>query len=219
MHSKKIEAKAKGTEYEQWSLPQKEPWMLGDLREPFTVPELQYGLILPIHIYPLFENALRQHESLSMEDLRKELGDSYSHFSSIAASNKYAWFQTPKSSQEISTPSDNNPIISFPYTKLMCSIMQVDQAAALFLTDEQTAQQLGVPKEKWIYLLGSGNASNILHVSQRMNYYSSPAVKVAVEKALEQAEISLDDIDLFDFYSYFPSASTNCAQFTFAAQE
>jgi acetyl-CoA C-acetyltransferase len=207
LHSKKIDARLKGVEYQQWSFSKKEPWMVGDLREPFTKPELQYRLILPIHVYPLFENALRHHEKLSIEDHRKELGDSYSIFSSIAATNKYAWFTTPKSSEEIITPNDTNPMISFPYTKLMCSIMQVDQAAALFLTDEHTARQLGVPKKKWIYLLGYGDASNIWHVSKRINYYSSPAVKVAVEKALEQAEISLGEIDLFDFYSCFPSAS------------
>lgn len=207
LHSKKMNARAKGIAYEQWDFPRKEPWMAGDLRDPFTPMELKYNLILPIHVYPLFENALRHHESISIESHRKELGDLYSRFSSIAAANEYAWFPTQRSSGDIAAPSDMNPMISFPYTKLMCSIMQVDQAAALFMTDEQTARQLRVPREKWIYLEGTGDASNKWHVSERINYYSSPAAKVAVEKALEQADMSLDDMDYFDFYSCFPSAS------------
>jgi acetyl-CoA C-acetyltransferase len=88
----------------------------------------------------------------------------------------------------------------------MCSIMQVDQAAALFMTNEQTAMELGVPRDKWIYLIGSGDASDIWHVSERKNFFSSPSVKVATEKAMAQADVSLENIDFFDFYSCFPCA-------------
>ena len=207
LHSKKIDARSKGIRYEQWNYPVKEPWMVGDLRDPFTPMELKYNLILPIHIYPLFEHALRHHEALSIENHRKDLGDFCSGFSSIASQNEHAWFNTKRSGDEIALPGDTNPMISFPYTKLMCSIMQVDQAAALFLTDETTARELGVPREKWIYLTGSGDASNIWHVSERINYFSSPAAVVAVGKALEQAGVTLEDIGMFDFYSCFPSAA------------
>lgn len=206
IHSKKIEAKTKGIPFEQWNFPVKESWMAGDLRDPLTPEELKYGLILPIHIYPLFENALRHHESLSIEDHRKELGEFCAGFSSIASLNDYAWFKTPKSREEIEIPSDTNPMVAFPYTRSMCSIMQVDQAAALFMTNEQTAMELGVPRDKWIYLIGSGDASDIWHVSERLNFFSSPSVKVATEKAMAQADVSLEHIDFFDFYSCFPCA-------------
>ena len=84
--------------------------------------------------------------------------------------------------------------------------MEVDQAAALFLTDVQTAEKLGVPREKWIYLLGSGDASDIWNVSERVDFYSSPSVKVAAEKAMDQAGVNLEEIDYLDFYSCFPCA-------------
>jgi acetyl-CoA C-acetyltransferase len=206
-HSKKIEAKAKGTAFRQWDFPPKKPWMAGDLRDPLTELEMKYGLILPIHIYPLFENALRHHESLSIEKHRKELGELCAAFSSIAAENPYAWFKSRKSCDQITTPGDSNPMAAFPYTRSMCSIMQVDQAAALFMTDEQTAIELGVPRDKWIYLLGSGDASDIWHVSERINFFSSPSVKVAAEKAMEQADVSLQEIDYLDLYSCFPCAA------------
>jgi len=206
IHSKKIKAKANGIPFEQWNFPVKESWMAGDLRDPLTAEELKYGLTLPIHIYPLFENALRHHESLSIEEHRKELGEFCAEFSSIASLNDYAWFKTPKSREEIEIPSDTNPMVAFPYTRSMCSIMQVDQAAALFVTNEQTAMELGVPRDKWIYLIGSGDASDIWHVSERLNFFSSPSVKVATEKAMAQADVSLENIDFFDFYSCFPCA-------------
>jgi len=205
-YSRKIEAKAKGTTAWDRSIQPKMPRMVGDLRDPLTSLELNYGLFHPINIYPLFENALRYHEGLSIEQHRKELGEFCSTFSSIADNNPYAWFQTSKTSEEIATVSADNRMISFPYTKSMCSIMEVDQAAALFLTNRGTAQALGIPQEKQIYLLGSADASDIWHVSERVNFYSSPSVRIAADKAMEQAGITLQEIDHFDFYSCFPCA-------------
>lgn len=204
-YSRRLETEGKGDMFEQWYFPPRKPWMAGDLRDPLTDLELKYGLILPINIYPLFENALRYHHSLSIEDHVKELGEFCSAFSSIAAKNPYAWFKNGKTSDEIVGPSDTNRMVSFPYTKSMCSMMQVDQAAALFLTDVQTASELGVPRENWIYLLGSGDASDVWYVSERIDYYSSPSVKVAAHKAMEQGGVSLQEIDYLDLYSCFPS--------------
>jgi len=207
IHSKKIEAKTKGSVFQQWDFPPKKPWMAGDLRDPLTGLEMKYGLILPIHVYPLFENALRYHESLSIEKHRKELGEFCAAFSSIASENPYAWFKNRKSSDQIATAGSSNPMAAFPYTRSMCSIMQVDQAAALFMTDEQTAMELGVPREKWVYLLGGGDASDLWHISERINFFSSPSVKVAADKAMEQADVSLQEIDYLDLYSCFPCAT------------
>jgi len=205
-YSKKLKAKAKGPKAWDWDFPPKLPWMVGDLRDPLTSLEMKYGLVLPLHVYPLFENALRHYEALSIEEQRQELGEFCSSSSSIAAKNPYAWFKESKSSAKIVETSAENRMASFPYTKSMCSIMEVDQAAALFLTDVQTAEKLGVPREKWIYLLGSGDASDIWNVSERVDFYSSPSVKVAAEKAMDQAGVNLEEIDYLDFYSCFPCA-------------
>jgi len=206
-HSGKIEARIKGTVFEQWNPSPKKSWMVGELRDPLTLLELKYGLAFPIHIYPLFENALRHHKNLSIQEHREELGNFCAGFSKIAEDNPFSWFQKRKTKDEILNITDSNRMISFPYTKSMCSIMQVDQSAALFLTDEQTASELGVPREKWNYPLGSGDASDIWHVSERMNFFSSPSANVAADQAMEQAGVSLEEIDLLDLYSCFPAAT------------
>lgn len=205
-YSKRMKAKEKGTEAWDWNFPIKQPWMSGDLRDPLTSLELKYGLMLPINIYPLFENARRYHKGFSIEQQRRELGEFCATMSAIAAKNPYAWFKKRKTSSEIVNLSAGNRMISFPYTKFMCSIMEVDQAAAIFLTDVQTAKDLGVPQEKWIYLMGSGDAYDIWHVSERINFYSSPSVKVAAKKAMDQAGTTFENIDHLDFYSCFPCA-------------
>jgi len=180
--------------------------MVGDLREPLTNLEIRYKMTLPIHIYPLFENALRHHENLSLDEHRNEIGSFCAGFSQIADRNPYAWFTDRKSSDEIASLSTENRMISFPYLKLMCSIMDVDQSAAIFMTDEETARGLGIPRDKWIYLWGCGDASDIWHVSERTDFHSSPSVKMAAEKAMEQAGVSLEEIEYLDFYSCFPCA-------------
>ncbi|MFH1241054.1 MAG: acetyl-CoA acetyltransferase [Pseudomonadota bacterium] len=205
-YSRRVEAKIKGGNAWNWGFPAKMPHMVGDLRDPITPLELKYGLLLPIHFYPLFENALRYHEGMSIEGQRQELGEFCSAFSSIAAKNPYAWFKETKSSDEIVELSSSNRMVSFPYTKSMCSIMEVDQAAALFLTDAQTARELGVPKGKLVYLLGSGDASDIWHVTERVNFYASPSVREAADATMGQAGLSLGEIDYLDFYSCFPCA-------------
>jgi acetyl-CoA C-acetyltransferase len=204
--SKRLEAKEKGAAGWDWNFPKKEPWMIGDMRDPLTALEMKYCLLVPLNIYPLFENALRYHKGVSIEQQRRELGEFCASMSTIAAKNPYAWFKKGRTSSEIISLSAGNRMVSFPYTKFMCSIMEVDQAAALFLTDVQTAKDLGVPQDKWIYLLGSGDAYDHWHVSERVNFYSSPSVKAAAGGALDLAGVTLEEIDYFDFYSCFPCA-------------
>ncbi len=43
-------------------------------------------------------------------------------------------------------------------------------------------------------------------MSDRINLYSSPAIRTATSRALEMAGLSVDEIDFFDLYSCFPSA-------------
>jgi len=206
-HSAKIEAKIKRQTFQQWNLPPKKQWMAGELRDPLSSLEMKYGLALPINVYPLFENAFRHYKNLSIENHITELGEFCAGLSAVAAENPFSWFKTRKTKDEIVNVSDSNQMISFPYTKFMCSIMQVDQGAALFLTDEQTASELGVPKEKWVYLVASGDALDIWHVSGRVNYFSSPSAKVAAAMALDQAGITIDELNYLNLYSCFPCAS------------
>ncbi|MBU2547529.1 MAG: acetyl-CoA acetyltransferase [Proteobacteria bacterium] len=206
LYSERLALEARGEKAKFVDISPKKPWMVGDLRDPLTALEMKYGVDIPIHLYPLFENALRRHEGLSIEQQRRELGEFCSANSRIAAGNPYAWFGQDRTAEEIVNSSDENRMISFPYMKFMCSIMHVDQSAALFMTDEETARQLGVPREKWTYLVGSGDASDIWHVTERADFHSSPSVRAAADMALDQADASLSEIGYFDFYSCFPAA-------------
>jgi acetyl-CoA C-acetyltransferase len=182
------------------------PERLGDPRDGTSADEVAHGLQLPIQIYPLFENALRARQGLSLDEHRARLGRLYSGFSEVAAAHPNAWFRKPRTADEIATVSASNRMVAFPYPKLMNAIIEVDQAAALLLTSAGVARELGVPRERWVFLLGGAEAHDHWLISDRVDYASSPAIRAAGRAALDAAGLGIDDIELLDLYSCFPSA-------------
>jgi len=182
------------------------PTVLGEAKHGTSDHEVNHGLHLPTTIYPLFENALRAHYGLGLEAHRQRLGALCSRMSAVAAHNPYAWFQQERSAEEIATVTAQNRFIGFPYPKYMNAIMEVDQAAAVLMTSVGGARELGVDPSRWVYLWGAADTRDLWFVSERVNYFSSPAIRVAGQKALAMAGIDIAQIDFFDLYSCFPSA-------------
>jgi acetyl-CoA C-acetyltransferase len=178
----------------------------GENRPGFTETEARHGAATPTRVYPLFENAIRAHLGLSIEDHRLRLGDLCSRFASVAAGNPYAWFPEARSPEEIASVRPDNRMVGFPYPKLMNAIMEVDQAAAVLMTGSETARELGIPEDRWVYLHGCGDTVEKWFVSERVNYHSSPAIRAATQRALGMTGIGADDVAMFDIYSCFPSA-------------
>jgi acetyl-CoA C-acetyltransferase len=178
----------------------------GENRPGFTETEARHGAATPTRVYPLFENAIRAHLGRSIEEHQRTLGGLCSRFASVAEANPNAWFQRARSPEEIATVRADNRMVGFPYPKLMNAIIETDQAAAVIMTGSEIARELGIPEDRWVYLHGSGDATDKWFVSERVNYHSSPAIRVATQRALDMAGIGVGDVALFDIYSCFPSA-------------
>jgi len=178
----------------------------GDTRNGFSDVEARHGAVMPTRVYPLFENALRARAGRTIEEHQAHLGRLCSRFTAVAAANPYAWFPRERSPEEITTVGPENRWVSFPYPKLMNALMEVDQGSALLITGSETARELGVTEERWVYLHGCGDATDKWLVSERVNYYSSPAIRAITRRALGMSGVSADEIDMFDLYSCFPSA-------------
>lgn len=176
----------------------------GETRGGSSDVELQHGLRLPIHAFPLFENALREEEKLSFEENITKTSEMCSRFAKVAQSNPYAWFRDGKSSGEIRTVTPANRMICFPYPKYMNSIWNVDQATAIILTNVAAAKSLGIPPEKWIFIHGVGDCVDAWYPIEKLNYHSAPGIAATAKHALEQAGLTIPDIDMFDLYSCFP---------------
>jgi acetyl-CoA C-acetyltransferase len=88
----------------------------------------------------------------------------------------------------------------------MNAIMEVDLAAALVLMSESEADRRGIPGSRRVYFLGGASAHDAWWVTERPDFHSSPAYRRASRAALEEAGVSLEEIDLFELYSCFPCA-------------
>src|SRR3569832_1468125 len=93
-------------------------------------------------------------------------------------------------------------------------------AAAVVMTSVAKARELGIPESQWVFLHGCGDAADIWHVSERVNYHSSPAIRTIAKKAFAMAGKSIADISFIDLYSCFPSAvEIGCQEFGIATDD
>jgi acetyl-CoA C-acetyltransferase len=182
------------------------PRRIGDPRPGVTKQEGVHGLGYPVNTYPLFENALRARDGRSLADHQKQLGEFFAPFTKVAAANPYAWFPVERSAEELVTVTDRNRMVGYPYPKYLNAIMEVDQSAAVLIASVAKARELGVPEDKWVFLHGCADASDLWYPLERQDYHSSPAMRLTGERALEMAGIGIEKLDLIDLYSCFPSA-------------
>jgi len=110
------------------------------------------------------------------------------------------------SESAIATVSPQNRYIGYPYTRAMNAVLEVDMGAAIILTTAGRARQLGIDRERWIFLRGGVDLNDIWHLSERADLYSSPAIARAWSALTARAGIPLDEVSRFDIYSCFPSA-------------
>ncbi len=97
-------------------------------------------------------------------------------------------------------------MVSWPYTKLMNSNNMVDQGAALVLTSVDKATYLQIPRDRWVFPYAGTDAHDTYAISDRAEFHTSPAIRIAGNRALELANAGIDDMALIDLYSCFPSA-------------
>ncbi len=164
------------------------------------------GLVMPVQFYPMFESARRGAAGEGVDQHQARIAELWARFSAVAASNPYAWVKRALSAEEIATPGPDNRMIGLPYPKYMNSNNDVDQAAALILCSAARARALGVPEERWVFPHAGVDVHDHYHVSNRDDLGKTPAVKVAGRVLFELAGVGVDDLELVDLYSCFPSA-------------
>jgi acetyl-CoA C-acetyltransferase len=200
--------------------PGSDPQEIGDMRPGVNAYERAYGLSFPVNAYPLFENAIRGEMGHSVEAHLAWMGRLFSAFSKVASENPFSWFPQYRSPDEIATPTPQNRFIGFPYTKYMNAVIEVDMSAAVVMTSVAKARELGIPQGKWVFLHGCADANDIWNISERVNYFSSPAIRMVGEKAFAMAEKRIGDLRFLDLYSCFPSAvEIGCRELGLAADD
>lgn len=168
--------------------------------------EMRIHLDRPAYVYPMFEQAVRIAAGEAPDAHRRRIGELWAQFSAVAADNPHAWSRDALAAEAIWAPGPDNRMISWPYTKLLNSNNMVNQAAALVLTSVETARHLQIPSERWVFPYAGTDAHDTYAIGERAEFHRSPAIRVAGRRALELAGTGIDDIELIDLYSCFPSA-------------
>ncbi|MGZ6998327.1 MAG: acetyl-CoA synthetase [Acidimicrobiia bacterium] len=181
------------------------PW-----EAPFHPAELAHEVFQAWLTFALFDNARRGHLGTDPDAYRRELGEQWHRFTLVAAANPQAWFPIERSAEEIIMPTPTNRLVASPYTKYMVSIMDVDMAAAVFVTSHERADALGIPAERRVYLRGWQYATDPVYVAEHPEMWRSPAMETATATALGAAGASspagIDDVAHLDLYSCFGSS-------------
>lgn len=183
----------------------------GELEDRGTGPELisaaeiAGGMGNPPQVYGAFEHAWRHSQGLTQAEHQAHMAALFTPFTEIAAANPYAQFNTARSSEFLSTPSDENYPVAEPFLKWHVAQDAVNQGAALLLMSVGKAKALGIDRERWVFPLGGADAQDKL-VTLRPSLSSSQAMACAGNAALTNAGVSISDVAHLDLYSCFPCA-------------
>ena len=140
-----------------------------------------------------------------MEHTRK-YGTTFEQFAKVSVKNHHHSTMNSKAMYQIETPLDvvmNAEMISYPNTKLMCSV-NVDGSAAAVLVSEKKAKELGMKRAVKVRasILTSDPFSDRDLVMPDVNLLT----RNAAQQAYEMAGLGPNDIDLVELHDCFATA-------------
>ncbi len=164
----------------------------------------RYGLIAPVEIYPLYEQATRHAWRQTLTEARAESGAIWEGNARIAAGNPYAWIRDQRSASTIVMPSCDNPMISFPYTRSMVANSAVNQGAALLVTSLMRARTLGLHECRLAHIGYGAAADEASGTLDRADYIHLPAMEAVLDQTLARNGITAGELEHVELYSCFP---------------
>ena len=140
-----------------------------------------------------------------MEHSRK-YGTTFEQFAKVSVKNHHHSTLNPKAMYQIETPLEtvmNAEMISYPNTKLMCSV-NVDGSAAAVLASERKAKQLGLKRA--VRVKASVLTSDPWTDRDLVMPDVNTCTRLAAKKAYEMAAIGPEDLSLVELHDCFATA-------------
>jgi acetyl-CoA acyltransferase len=133
-------------------------------------------------------------------------GTTFEQFAKVSVKNHHHSTLNPKAMYQIETPLEmvmNAEMISYPNTKLMCSV-NVDGAAAAVLASESKARELGL--DRAVRVRASVMTSDPFTARDLVMPDVNTCTRMAAAKAYEMAGVGPEDIDLVELHDCFATA-------------
>ena len=137
----------------------------------------------------------------------RQYGTTFEQFAKVSVKNHHHSTLNPKAMYQIETPLEevmNAEMISYPNTKLMCSV-NVDGSAAAVLCSESKAKELGL-MDRAVKVKASVMASDPWQERDLVMPDVNSCTRRAAKEAYEMAGVGPEDIDLIELHDCFATA-------------
>src|SRR5690348_10881611 len=143
---------------------------------------------------------------VGLEHTRK-YGTSFEQFAKVSVKNHHHSTLNPKAMYQKETPLEevmNAEMISYPNTKLMCSV-NVDGSAAAVLCSEKKAKELGL-MSRAVKVRASALTSDPYSSRNLAMHDFNAVTRLAAKTAYEMAGVGPEDINLIELHDCFATA-------------
>jgi len=178
-----------------------EPLRGANYQRPMAV---KLGVSKPVTVYPFYEAASAAHWGQTPREAHRESGELWSRYAGVAAQNPEAWIKKAYTPEQITTPTPDNRLIAWPYTKLMVANPMVNQSAAILVTSLAKARAAGVPDDRIVHIWGGAAAEEPRDYLDRDQYVESHAQNAVLKAAMALVGGSGKAFDAIELYSCFP---------------
>jgi acetyl-CoA C-acetyltransferase len=164
----------------------------------------RYGIVAPVDVYPLYENACRAAFGQTFKQAQQESAEIWSLMSHVAAANPDAWIRAPAAAADILAVTPDNRPIAFPYTKLMVANAAVNQGAGFIVASLARAKSMGVDEGQLVYVGRGAAAREPGDILARDRFDRSVSLESALRDALSFNGLDGEHVDFAELYSCFP---------------
>lgn len=147
----------------------------------------------------LFANVGQEHA--------RKYGTTFEQFAKVSVKNHHHSVANPKAMYRVETPLEEvmgAEMISYPNTKLMCSV-NVDGSAAAVLCSEKKAKELGL-MSRAVRVRASAMASDPWSEHNLVSMDFNAVTRIAAKSAYEMAGLGPDEINLIELHDCFATA-------------
>ena len=165
---------------------------------------VKLGVFRPVTVYPFYEAATSAHWGQTPREAMAESGELWSRYSEAAAQNPNAWLKRRFAPEEITTPTPDNRLIAWPYTKLQVANPTVNMGAALLMTSLAKARAAGIAEDRLIHVWGGASAEEPRDYLIRDQFFQSHPQNAVLRAVMDLVGGDGTAFDAIELYSCFP---------------
>jgi acetyl-CoA C-acetyltransferase len=165
---------------------------------------VKLGVFRPVSVYPFYEAASAAHWGQTPRQAMAESGGLWSAYSDVAQQNPNAWLKRRFAPDEITTPTPENRLIAWPYTKLQVANPTVNMGAAVLMTSLAKARAAGIAEDRLVHIWGGASAEEPRDYLIRDQFFESHAQNAVLNAVMDLAGGDGRAFDAIELYSCFP---------------